>query len=173
MRFDRFELRVNRQPDIRRNDGYLPVEFRINGTPFIDLVREIELPFANEEYDARIASGEVAEDLGLRGFLAGNYLYPNSKFFRHTRNFLGEPYRHGFITDPGDPRNQKSLLLGCTCGITDCWFLLASISVTTDTVRWADFCQFHRDWSYPLGPFVFDRIQYEAQLDPERWSLSE
>jgi hypothetical protein len=32
-------------------------------------------------------------------------------------------------------------------------------------VTWSDFEQFHRsDWRYDLGPFVFERAAYEAQL---------
>lgn len=145
--------------------GYQPVELRINGTGLISWVREIELPYAEAEHDQRALSGESPEELGERGGLAGSYLYPSSaEIFLPSRNLLGEPYPHGFATDPHDPRNRKSLLLSCACGITDCWFLLATITVHPDTIQWSDFCQFHRDWKYDLGPFVFDRQQYEAQL---------
>ncbi|XXT18867.1 hypothetical protein WME94_52435 [Sorangium sp. So ce429] len=145
--------------------GFQPVELRINGRGLIDLVREVELPYALREHDDRIAGGETAEELGPRGALAGSYLYlSGGDVFLPSRNLLGEPYRHGFGTEPEDPRNRKSLLLQCTCGITDCWFLLATIKVTEDTVVWSDFCQFHRDWRYDLRPFVFDRGKYESQL---------
>ncbi|MGC4115157.1 MAG: hypothetical protein QM765_11220 [Myxococcales bacterium] len=77
---------------------------------------------------------------------------------------LGEPYKHCFKTSPDDPRNTKSLVLSCTCGVTECWFLLVSITVHPDRVEWSDFCQFHRDWHYDLGPFVFERKAYEAAL---------
>ena len=124
------------------------------------------MPHALREYDKRLAAGETAEDLGTRGALAGDYLYlAESDVFLPSQNLLGEPSRHGFETDAEDPRNQKSLLLSCTCGITDCWFLLATITVSTDAVVWSDFCQFHRDWRYDLGPFRFQRAPYEAQLE--------
>ena len=102
------------------------------------------------------AAGETAEGLGPRGALAGNYHYPNGCYvFLPSRN-LARASRIGmdFLRPPDDPRNRKSLLLECTCGITDCWFLLATITVTENAVMWSDFCQFHRDWRYDLGPFL-------------------
>ena len=164
---DRFEVRIDPAHYIHwpGGGGFQPVELRVNGSGFIDIVREVELPHALREYDARVADGEEASELGPRGGLAGSYLYPNGcHVFHPSGNLLGQPYRHGFATDPDDPRNRKSLLLQCTCGITDCWFLLATITVSDETVTWSEFCQFHRDWQYPLGPFVFERRAYEAQL---------
>jgi hypothetical protein len=166
MAFDLFEVRVDPASYIKwPGGGFQPVELWVNGVGFIDIIREVELPHAMREYDDRLATLEPAEELGPRGALAGSYLYPNSgDVFLPSRNLLGEPYRHGFGIDPDDPRNRKSLLLQCTCGIADCWFLLAKISVNGDTVMWSDFCQFHRDWRYDLGPFVFKRSVYETQL---------
>jgi hypothetical protein len=167
MAVDRFEVRVDPGHYIRwtGGGGFQPVELRVNGAGLIDIVREAEVPHAQREYDERIAAGESPEELGPRGALAGSYLYPDGcHVFLPSRNLLGEPYRHGFVTGPDDTRNRKSLLLQCTCGITECWFLLATITVCEDVVVWSDFCQFHRDWRYDLGPFVFDRGRYEAQL---------
>ncbi|WP_437287423.1 hypothetical protein [Sorangium sp. So ce406] len=167
MILDQLEIRVDSAHYIRwpGGGGFQPIELRVNGRGLIDLVREVELPHAQSEYDRRIAAGETAEELGPRGALAGSYLYLSGcDVFLPSRNLLGEPYRHGFGTEPDDPRNRKSLLLQCTCGITDCWFLLATITVTEDTVAWSDFCQFHRNGSYDVRPSVFDRRQYEAQL---------
>lgn len=167
MSLDRFEVRVDPADYARWPDGggFQPVRLRVNGSGLIDIVREAELAHAQREYDERIAAGDPAEALGLRGGLAGAYHYPNGiHVFHPSRNLLGEPYRHGFLTDPDDPVNQKSLLLQCGCGITNCWFLLAKITVSEDTVLWQNFCQFHRDWRYDLGPFVFDRVRYGAEL---------
>jgi hypothetical protein len=167
MVLDQFEVRVDPAHYIRwpGGGGFQPVELRVNGVGLIDIIREVELPYAQREYDERTAAGESGEGLGPRGALAGDYLYlPASEVFLPSRNLLGEPYRHGFVTEPDDPRDRKSLLLSCTCGITDCWFLLATITVSERTVEWSDFCQFHRDWRYDLGSFVFDRTKYEAQL---------
>ncbi|WP_437807173.1 hypothetical protein [Sorangium sp. So ce1078] len=167
MGLDELEVYVDSAHYVRwpGGGGFQPVELRVNGRGLIDWVREVELPCAEREYDDRIAAGETAEELGPRGALAGSYLYPaGCHVFLPSRNLLGEPYRHGFGTEPEDPRNRKSLLLQCTCGIPDCWFLLATITVNAATVVWSDFCQFHRPWRYDLPTFVFDRGQYEAQL---------
>jgi hypothetical protein len=67
--------------------------------------------------------------------------------------------------DADDPRRDKATVLGCTCGVTECWFMQARIEVGPGWVRWSDFGQFHRPhWHYGLGPFTFDRRQYESQL---------
>ena len=84
-----------------------------------------------------------------------------------SRNLLGEAYEPGIIGNRDDPRKRQSLLLGCTCGITDCWFLLATITVEEHQVVWSEFRQFYRDWHYDLGPFVFERRAYERELQPK------
>src|SRR5262245_55595167 len=132
MAFYRFEVHVNPAHSVRwpGGGGFQPVELRVNGVGLLEIVRAIELPYAMREYDERIAAGEQAEGLGPRGALAGSYLYPNGDdVFLPSRNLLGEPYRHGFVTAPDDPLNRKSLLLQCTCGNPGCWFLLATIRV--------------------------------------------
>lgn len=167
MPLDRFEVIVDPAHYVRwpGGGGFQPNEIRVNGRGLVDIVREVELPYAQQEHDARLAAGEPPDELAPRGRLAGRYLYPPASYvFLPSRNLLGEPYDHGFVIAPDDPRMRKSLLLGCTCGVTECWFLLASITLTADTVTWSDFCQFHRDWRYDLGPFVFDRADYEARL---------
>lgn len=146
--------------------GFQQVEVLINGVPLIELVRDVELPFAEAEFDRRIAEGEAHDDVGPRGRLAGDYLYlPPDLVGTPGGNLYGQPWKHGFNRAPNDPANQKSLMLQCTCGIAECWFLLARIEVRTDVVVWSDFEQFHRDWTYDLGPFAFDRNQYEAVLE--------
>lgn len=146
--------------------GLRPVEIRINGAPLLELVREVEWPLAEAECARRLREagddGEVPEPSDL----AGDYLYlSGGETFLPSRNLLGAPYQHGFVLDPDDPRGTKSILLQCTCGITDFWFLLAKIVVSNELVIWRDFCQFHRDWDYStLGPFCFDRLEYEAEL---------
>lgn len=63
-------------------------------------------------------------------------------------------------------REEQLELLGCTCGIAECWALLARIEVTEAEVRWSGFRNNSRDWdlSPALGPFVFARRQYEESL---------
>ncbi|VTR76625.1 hypothetical protein [Cellulomonas hominis] len=54
-------------------------------------------------------------------------------------------------------------LLGCDCGEVGCWPLEADVVLTDHQVTWSGFAQPHRPaWSYAgVGPFVFDRRQYE------------
>ena len=141
-------------------------EIRINDRPLIDLVREVELPFAQEKYNEWIASGEDPSKVDL---IAGDYSYlPPWMVMFPSKHLLDEPYRiaeEGFILKPEDSRIGKTTILGCTCGILECWFLLARISLTETTVTWSDFQQFHRDWwTYNLGSFIFARQDYELQL---------
>lgn len=83
---------------------------------------------------------------------------------------MGQPKEiagRGFVLAPDDPRLGKATLFSCTCGITECWFLLASVTVLDDVVVWSELEQFHRSWVYDLGPFVFDRAAYERALGAE------
>lgn len=143
--------------------GFQQIEILINSVPLIELVREVELPYAEEEFDQRIAEGESIDDLGPRGVLAGDYHYlPPSIALPPSQNFFGEPYNHGLVTELDAPINQKSLILSCTCSVIECWFLLANITLDSQSVIWSNFQQFHRYWIYDLGPFIFDRDQYTA-----------
>jgi hypothetical protein len=62
------------------------------------------------------------------------------------------------------PSPGRLWLLACECGEVGCWPFEARVVVTGDLVVWADFRQPNRSgWSYAgLGPFVFDRDQYDA-----------
>jgi hypothetical protein len=158
---DRLVLSVdpNRYVAWPNGGGFQPLTIRVNDRELIEIIREIEQPFADAEWDRRVAAGESPDDIGPRGWIAGDYLYPNAVLV----DLRGAPYRHGFELEASDPRGAKSLLLQCTCGVTDCWFLLARIVVGDDRVVWSEFCQFHRDWRYDLR-FEFDRTDYEREL---------
>ncbi len=146
--------------------GFQQVVMIVNGESLVDIIRRIELPYVRREYDERIAEGETPLELGHRDALAGQYLYLSPALaFPPSQNFFGEPYDHGFRTDADDPVNGKSLILQCTCGITDCWFLVADITVGETTVIWSNFQQFHRDWAYQIDPFVFDRGMYNEAFE--------
>jgi hypothetical protein len=57
------------------------------------------------------------------------------------------------------------MVLGCTCGVSECWPLLVRITRKGGTVVWSDFRQPNRAWKHErLGPFTFAREQYEAAL---------
>ena len=57
-------------------------------------------------------------------------------------------------------------VLGCSCGVWECWPLEARIALTPTTVTWSSFRQpFRKQWGdLPIGPFVFDRDAYETAL---------
>lgn len=131
------------------------VDICINDRNFIDILREIELPFAEKEGHPDIAG----EYMGLS---------PKEVFFP-SKLFLNEPESIS-IYHWGD----KTWVLACGgCGEPGCWPLAVKITVTGDQVIWSDFEQPHRGpdskashWKYDkLKPFVFDRKQYENELN--------
>ena len=65
-----------------------------------------------------------------------------------------------------DDADGRAAVLGCTCGEVGCWPLRVRIVETPQRVRWSDFQQPHRpNWSHEgLGPFVFDRTQYDDEV---------
>ncbi len=138
----------------------------INGRDLIEWIYDVERPLVDEELAAD--DGE-APDRGED--FAGQYLGLGESVYRlPSRALLGEvpswEASVAFQTAPDDPRRRKTTLLDCTCGISECWFLLATITVLDDVVIWSDFEQFHRAWVYDLGPFVFDREAYLASIAP-------
>ena len=111
------------------------VEVRIDGRDLLDLVRAVELPHAT-------ASGQPS--------LAGSY---------------GGLPPEEWTVPPAGKKGHVAAVLGCTCGVTECWPLLARITRTADTVVWSDFRQPRRAWSHEgLGPFTFARDPYAAAL---------
>src|SRR5262245_45170198 len=141
----------------RDGDRDSGIQIKINGRDLVELVRAVENPFAYKEGAASIS-----------GAYAG--LPPNEETLPPSKHFLGEPsaalYRYG----------AKTQVLGCECGEVGCWPLLCLIEAGPTRVRWAQFEQPHRNgkgarlpWRYEgLGPFEFDRGQYERALDALR-----
>jgi hypothetical protein len=137
---------------VDEGDVEVGVRIWINGRELVDVVREVELPFATREGHPD---------------LAGSYLYFGSMFvFFPSRYFLGEPV-NDWSDGPG-----RIYVLSCTCGFPQCWALSTRVDVGETGVRWSDFRQIHRgpaakagEWKYEkLGPFVFDRKLYEQEL---------
>lgn len=111
----------------------------INGQSLIDLVRPVELPFAELE-------GKPA--------IAGQYSWLSDVDCEFQRL-----------------KTEGCLVLGCPCGIPDCWPLTARVCLAEDIVCWSRFQNWHRakgcvsEWNYcALGPFFFDRQQYEKAV---------
>ena len=133
------------------------IQIKINGRDLIDMVRAVENPFAYKEGHASIA-----------GAYAG--LPPDDDTCPPSRHFLGEPsyavYRY----------EAKTQVLGCECGEPGCWPLVCLIEAGPARVKWSQFEQPHRagnrsqnPWRYDeLGPFEFERCQYERALEALR-----
>ena len=67
---------------------------------------------------------------------------------------------------PGEP--NRTVLLGCCCGTWECAPISAVVEVDDDEVRWSRFWNF-REALPELGPFVFDRMAYEAAFAEIDW----
>jgi hypothetical protein len=134
------------------NDKIARAQIIINGKDFIEIIREIELPFAVCEGSPHIA--------GAYSYLAAQTVLMPS------RHFLGNPEP---IYSDGEGRTY---VLECECGEPGCWPLAVRIVLRESEVVWCDFRQEHRrtdskggHWSYDaLAPFTFDRSSYEQAL---------
>lgn len=124
--------------------GSIEVTITINGVSLIDLARTAEQPWADREGDPRLAGSYM----GLGPWAIGG----------SSAHFLHRPHASWF----GD---GDTVLLGCDCEEWGCWPLTADVIATDSHVAWTHFRQGHRDWDLSLlGPFSFDRVEYEDAL---------
>jgi hypothetical protein len=88
MALDCFEVRVDPAGYIRWPDGggFQPVELRVNGPGLIDLVREIELPFAHESRYTRLGCERPYPPANNRRFRASAV-----RRSRQRTRFTGSP----------------------------------------------------------------------------------
>jgi hypothetical protein len=123
----------------------------IDGVRLQELVYPIERSFALAE-----ASGDE-DEAPPAGAYAG--LDSLDGVFWPSLHFLGEP-----VLSYSEDRD--TVLLGCTCGVWGCWPLSARVDVTDASVTWSGFFNgMRKSWDLGgLGPFLFDRRQYEASL---------
>ncbi|MDC0675339.1 hypothetical protein [Nannocystis radixulma] len=145
--------------------GFQPCAILINDRDLIEQVRDVERPHAAREIAER-RRDDPELDLTVDQ-LAGDYLHLTRRELALPSRHLLEPsddVRRGFAVAADDPIHAKTTVLQCTCGILECWFLLVRITLFDEFVVWSDFEQFHRDWVYDLGPFIFDRQAYERAL---------
>src|SRR5207249_2700992 len=132
------------------------VNILINGKDLIEMVKAVELPFALKEGHPNIA---------------GQYMGLSPEYvFLPSRHLLDKPIST-FVSHKG----KVDLFVCAGCDEPGCWPLAVTIQLADDRVTWRDFEQPHRTdssrvlrWKYDqLGPFVFDRSQYEAELKAE------
>ena len=153
MALDVIRLSARKVEDFDPNTlvGKEVVDIYINEQDVRDIIREVELPFA-------AIDGKPDR--------AGDYerLSPAHVFFPN-KHFLGEP-------DYCIPENGKVPILRCKCGDIDCNPIYVRITVQNDKVIWSDFenpwhtLEWTKDpWDYSSLHFVFDRVQYESQLN--------
>ena len=115
-----------------------------NDRSLMDMARRVELPFAAREGSPHLAGDYV-------GLPVEAVLFPS----RRLLGDRGERY---------DDWGGRISVLGC--GVVGYWPLQAVIDATEDRVTWSGFEQPHRrGWDHgALGPFPFDRNEYEAAL---------
>ena len=118
------------------------VNIRVDDKPLAELMKAYELPMATKEGHPKLAGAYDAIKTGSSSL---------------EQYYLGKTK-----ADWGIDQN-KTLLLGCACGVAGCWPLLCKICVSDDTVTWSEFEQPHRDedWDYSsFDGFVFEKQQY-------------
>ncbi|GAA0924935.1 hypothetical protein [Virgisporangium aurantiacum] len=136
------------------------VDIAVDGVSLIQRVRELELPYAEAEEIERASEFADLPPGTLAQELAGNYMPLSTNFAWPSRHFLGERLELPHGGDEGE-----TMVLGCTCGINDCWALLTRVVLTEQTVTWSGFRNNSRNWDLSgLGPLVFNRSQYEDSL---------
>lgn len=124
------EVVVDATCDVRPHDhpGYLPVEVRIDGRDFIEMVREVELPFAIREWDERAPSARIGE----RGARAGKWMY------LYVKDVLRSPL--GLLEAPDEYYARgKSWMLQCSCHCFGCKDLLARVELDEASATWSHF----------------------------------
>ena len=114
------------------------VEIYINGENLREKVCKQELPFAEQEGNPGIAGHAPITPRELYQSLHDDYA-----------------------------EEECVSILGCCCGVIDCWPLDVAIEVGKNVVTWYGFNMYHRkNWDYSsLGSFVFDKQQYWSEVD--------
>lgn len=120
----------------RSEDGGREVRVLIDGRDLVEIVREAEALWAEQDGQPQ---------------LAGAY----SGLCPELWNTLPEQYGDG-----------RAAVLGCECGEPGCWPLRVRITISETTVTWDEFSQPYRPaWRYGgVGPFSFPRSDYDAAV---------
>jgi hypothetical protein len=131
--------------DLDEGDGSkrIGVEIRIDGQPFLDMVRKVELGFAGQPAGAYVPAslGDLRLDVEIIG---GRPVFPRAGVFGGA---------------------SSAILLICECGYSSCWSLIADITVEHTTVRWSGLSSTASDrdpaWNYSaIEPLLFERDAY-------------
>nr|WP_315112010.1 hypothetical protein [uncultured Campylobacter sp.] len=123
-------------------ESFTEVVVAINGEPLLELIRQPEQSFAVKN---------------RRGCIAGDYAYLSLIDFEEL--FLRTALEADLAQDERDV-----VLLGCPCGIWNCWYLALRIKFETKTVKLYEFKNPRRkDWRYGLE-FKFDRVSFVSEI---------
>ncbi|WP_297880847.1 hypothetical protein [uncultured Campylobacter sp.] len=123
-------------------ESFTEVVVAINGEPLLELIRWREQSFAAKDG---------------QGCIAGDYAYLSLIDFEEL--FLRTALEADLAQDERDV-----VLLGCPCGIWNCWYLALRIKFETETVKLYEFKNPRRgDWRYGLE-FKFDRASFVGEI---------
>jgi hypothetical protein len=136
--------------------AFQAVTILVDGRPFLEMVREAELPMSAQEYQERL---KTPGRLETPDSLAGLYGFSNPRWVYLPESHLVPGNR--FVD-----RDGRVSIFECDCGTPGCWPLMARIEADEREVVWRDFHQPHRpNWRYDhFGPFRFRRGEYERAL---------
>lgn len=125
-------------------ESFTEVAVAINGEPLLELIRRREQSFAAKDGQASIA---------------GSYAYLSLIDFEKL--FLDALLPNGRLAASGE---RSVVLLGCPCGIWDCWYLALKAKFEAETVKLYEFKNLRRkDWQYGLE-FKFDRVSFVSEI---------
>lgn len=138
---------------------YKVTEIYIDGRKLLDIIREIELPYAIEEGRIRRAAGYAGEDEDFSDH-AGKYGHLSPKELYMDLNTEAAA--------AGDPNNDRAYLFCCeNCGEIFCWTVSMKVREDERYVYWYDFEHERRpSWEYNLT-YKFEKKEYEEAL----WKL--
>ena len=125
-------------------ESFTEVVVTINDKPLLELIRQREQSFAAKDGQASIA---------------GDYAYLSLIDFKKL--FLDALLPNGQLAASSE---RSVVLLGCPCGIWDCWYLALKIKFEANAVKFTDFTNLRRkDWQYGLE-FKFDRVSFVSEI---------